>query len=114
MIKTNPVRCSRLLPITGVVLVLLTLGAPVSLHATDEDLSNQLRFNLGMHHEIVTNLTGFVHVSYFNDPDTSERTYQLGWPGLVYSAKDWLQFSGGLLTSFVDNNNSANTLELRP
>jgi hypothetical protein len=82
--------------------------------AEDDDFSNQIRLNLSAHHEIVTNLTGFIHLNYFNDWDTAERTYELGWPGLVYAARSWLQFSGGLLTSYTDKDNSAKTLELRP
>ncbi len=112
--KTDKTKGSLKRLLLGISLFLLCFAIAMRLCAQNDDLSNQFRFNLSAHHEIVTNLTGFVQLDYFNDPDTADRTYQLGWPGLVYSAKSWLQFSGGLLTSYTDNHNSPNTLELRP
>jgi len=54
----------------------------------------------------------FGNFGYFENPDYSK--YRFGWPGLIYSAKPWLQFWGGLDSYYTDNYNSANTLELRP
>lgn len=82
--------------------------------AQNDDLSSQFRFNISTHHEIVTNLTGFIHLDYFNNPDMGEQTFRIGWPGLTYTANRWIQLSAGLLTSYNDNNNSSDTLELRP
>jgi hypothetical protein len=95
-------------------LVLLWLVYPKNLRAQNDDLSNQFRFNVSTHHLITSNLTGFVHFGYFNNPDLGERTYRIGWPGVVYSANPWLQLSGGLLTSYDDNSDKSSTLELRP
>ena len=82
--------------------------------AQNGDLSSQFRFNISTHHEIVTNLTGFIHLDYFNNQDMGEQTFRIGWPGLTYTANRWIQLSAGLLTSYNDNNNSSDTLELRP
>jgi hypothetical protein len=84
------------------------------LHAQDDDLSNQFRFDISMHHNIVTNLTGSAHFEYFDNPDLGEQTFRTEWPGLTYSANSWLQLSAGFLTSYNVNNNSSDTLELRP
>jgi hypothetical protein len=100
--------------VTGISLFLLCLAIPMRLCAQNDDFSNQFRFTISTHHEIVTNLTGFVHLEYFNNPDLGEQTFRAGWPGLIYTANRWLQLSGGLLTSYNDNNNSSDTLELRP
>jgi Protein of unknown function (DUF2490) len=100
--------------VPGISLFLLYLAIPMRLCAQDDDFSNQFRFNISTHHDIATNLTGFVHLDYFNNPDLGEQTFRVGWPGLTYTANHWLQLSGGLLTSYNDNNDSSDTLELRP
>lgn len=94
--------------------MLLCLAFPTHLRAANDDLSDQFRFNISTHHLITSNLTGFFHFGYLNDPDLGERTYRIGWPGVTYAPKHWLQLSGGLLTTFEDNTSEADTLELRP
>jgi hypothetical protein len=94
--------------------LLLWLAVAMRLRAANDDVTDQFRFNVSTHHLITSNLTGFVHLGYFNDPDLGERTYRIGWPGVVYTANHWLQLSGGLLTTFEDNRTKADTLELRP
>src|SRR5436189_203330 len=84
------------------------------LFAQNDDLSSQFRFDVSTHHDIVTNLTGSAHLEYFNNPDLQEQTFRIEWPGLTYTANSWLQLSAGFLTSYNDNNNSSDTLELRP
>jgi hypothetical protein len=95
-------------------LFLLCLTAQTHVRAASDDVSDQFRFNISTHHLITSNLTGFVHLGYFNDPDLGERTYRIGWPGVTYVANHWLQLSGGLLTTYEDNSTKPNTLELRP
>lgn len=95
-------------------LFLLCFGNAFRLRAGDDELTDQARFNVSTHHLITSNLTGFFHLGYFNDPGLDERTYRIGWPGVTYTPNHWLQLSGGLLTTFEDNTKKANTLELRP
>jgi hypothetical protein len=92
----------------------LCFAVPIRLCAQDDDLSNQFRFDISTHHNIVTNLTGSAHLEYFNNPDLGDQTFRIEWPGLTYTANRWLQLSAGFLTSYNDNNNSSDTLELRP
>ena len=95
----------------------LTVGliCPLATGATpDEPNGNQYRLTLSPHHEIKGDLTGFGQFEYRNNPEQDYQAYQVLWPGLTYSFNHWLQLSGGWLTRYTDNEQSADTLELRP
>lgn len=79
-----------------------------------DDVGNEFRQTIDLEHPIQGNLSGFAMLDYRNNPDQDYQSYQLIWPGLTYKVNHWLQVSAGLLTRFTDNEQSANTLELRP
>lgn len=80
----------------------------------DEPIGNEYRQTLSFYHPVKNDLTGFAHLDYRNNFEEDYRAYQVLWPGLTYSVKDSLQLSGGLLTRNTDNQQGADTLELRP
>ena len=80
----------------------------------DEPTGNESRLTLSTDHEIRGDLTGFGQFEYRNNPEDDYQAVQLLWPGLRYAVKNWLQLSGGWLTRYTDNEQSAATLELRP
>lgn len=93
----------------GSVTVLVT-----PLHAADDDVSNEYRVRVSPHHNIHGRLRAFSHLEYRNNPEEDYQVMDIGWPGLNYSVKDWLQLSGGLLTRYTDDEHRADRLELRP
>jgi hypothetical protein len=93
---------------------LFAISAPIPSVRADDGIPNLYRLTLSTHHPIKGDLTGFAELDYRNNPDKDYSGYEVIWPGLTYSMKHWLQFSGGLLTRFTDNGRSADRLELRP
>ena len=78
-------------------------------------VGNEYRLTLSPHHAIKGDLIGFSQLEYRDNPRAGfYRAYQVLWPGLTYSVRAWFQLSGGLLTRYTDNGQSADTLELRP
>jgi hypothetical protein len=98
-----------------VLVLLLCAGValPLSL-AADDDVSNEYRVALSPHHPIKGDLSGFGHLEYRVNPEQDYQAYDVLWPGLTYSVKPWLQFSGGLISRYTDREQSADTFELRP
>lgn len=82
---------------------------------TDPDVGDEFRETISTQHEIWDDFTGFGQFEYLDNPDLNYQTYDMTWPGVIYSPKrDWLQFSGGLGTYYTQNELKASTLELRP
>ncbi len=100
-------------PFTVTMLFLFAVASAVSARA-DEEVGNEYRFTLSPHHPIKGDLTGFGQFEYRDNPEKNYQAYEVLWPGLTYSVKHWLQFSGGWLTRYTDNEQSADKLELRP
>jgi hypothetical protein len=96
-----------------VILPLLILGFAQVVRGDDEDLSTGYWLNINPHHAVTDKLSGFGNFGYYYSPDNYSK-YEFGWPGVIYTVRPWLQLSGGLNTYFTDNDDSANTLELRP
>jgi hypothetical protein len=97
------------------LLILFAAVAPaISARAQDDDVANEYRLTLDLKHPIKGDLTGFGVFEYRNNPENDYQAYEVAWPGLTYSVKHWLQLSGGLLTRYTDNGQSADKLELRP
>jgi hypothetical protein len=80
----------------------------------DDDVANEFRSTLSLHHLIKDDLTGYAELQYRNNPDKHYQAYEVIWPSLTYSASHWLQLSGGLLSLYTDNEQSADKLELQP
>ena len=91
-----------------------SIGPPALGAQEDAAVGNEYRLTLSQHHAIKGYLTGFSQLEYRANPAQDYRAYQVLWPGLTYSVRAWLQLSGGLLTRYTDNGQSADTLELRP
>lgn len=104
----------KLRTVSWTCIFLLSFAITLRLRAGTDDLTDQARINVSTHHLITSNLTGFFHLGYFDNPDLGERTYRIGWPGIIYGPNHWLQLSAGLLATFDDNRSKSDTLELRP
>lgn len=94
----------------GALLLLVVLPPPAR---GDDDENDEYQLNLNPHHEITDQLDVFGNFGYFEQP-ASYSKYRFGWPGLIYGLKDWLQLWGGLDSYYTDNEDSADSLELRP
>src|SRR5579863_1111040 len=79
-----------------------------------EDPSDENRLTLSVNHPISGDLSGFGELGFRWNPDEDYQAYTIVYPGLTYKAAKWLQFSAGLRTLFTDNDDKANSLELRP
>lgn len=91
-----------------------SIGPPALGAQEDSVVGNEYRLTLSPHHAIKGDLIGFSQLEYRDNPEQDYRAYQVLWPGLTYSVRAWFQLSGGLLTRYTDNGQSADTLELRP
>ena len=96
------------------MLVLFALLAPAPSVRADDDLPHEYRLTLSTYHPIQGDLSGFGQFEFGDNPRSDYRAYEVVWPGLTYSLKHWLQLSGGMLTRYTDNEQSADKLELRP
>ena len=94
------------------LLLLFVAACPV--RAADDDRSNEYRTDVALEHPIAGDLTGLFDPGYRWNPDLEYRTFTILWPGLIYKAAGWAQVSVGLRTFYIDNENSADQLELRP
>ena len=80
----------------------------------DDDQNNdEYQLNLNPHHSLTDQLDVFGNFGYYDNPHDYSK-YRFGWPGFIYGPKDWLQLWAGLDSYYTDNDDSANTLELRP
>jgi hypothetical protein len=77
-------------------------------------VTNQYGARLFLHHNIKSSLTGFGYLEYARNPEGAYRSYRLGWPGINYLAKPWLQIWTGLISVYTVNQYKADQLELRP
>ena len=66
-----------------------------SLGLASDDQIDEYQLNLYPHYDIGNRLRVFGNFGYSNDPGNYGK-YRFGWPGLIYSATDWLQLWGGL------------------
>jgi hypothetical protein len=101
-------------PFALTMLILLAAVAPALSAWSDDEVANEYRLTFDLKHPIQGDLTGFGQFEYRNNPDNDYRAYEVVWPGLTYKINHWLQLSGGLLTRYTDNAQSADKLELRP
>ena len=96
------------------MLALCVAATSALLARADDDVANEYRPTLSLHHPIKDDLTGYAELQYRNNPDKNSEAYEVIWPSLTYSASHWLQLSGGLLSLYTDNEQSADKLELQP
>jgi hypothetical protein len=103
-------------PFIGVLvpLVMAIVFVPGPLQAGDEPPSNEFRFTLSPYHPLKGNLVGSAQLGYYYNPDEEYSEYYLGWPGLVYTVKGWLQLWAGVHTTYTDHRQNADLLEPRP
>ncbi len=110
---TRPSGIPRILSAGVLALISLLAASPVT-RAQEDDISNEYRVTLFPFHPIKDKLTGFGYLGYVKNPDADLQSYYLGWPGLNYSLRSWLQIWGGLIGIYTDNESAPNKLELRP
>jgi hypothetical protein len=96
------------------VLVLFATVAPALSARAGDDVANEYRPTVSLHHPLKDDLTGYAEFQYRNNPDKDCQAYEVIWPSLTYSANHWLQLSGGLLSLYTDNERGADKLELQP
>jgi Protein of unknown function (DUF2490) len=100
--------CAALLGVT------LALACASAARAQNDDVSDEYRLTASFQHPINGNLTGFGDLAFRWNPDSNYHAYEIGWPGLTYTAAKWVQFSGGLRSFYTHDEVIANKLELRP
>ena len=91
-----------------VLLAGLAVCPPIS-RGADSDL---YQLNVNPYHPITDQLSMFGNFGCAENSDSMK--YRFGWPGLIYRVEPWLQLWGGLDSYYTANDNSADTLELRP
>jgi len=100
------------LPVLLWAAVLIWVPAPI--HAQSPDVTNEYRVTLFPFHKINDHLTGFGYLGYVKNPDSDYSLYYMGWPGLNYQAKKWLQIWVGFFYIYTNNEFKADKFELRP
>jgi hypothetical protein len=76
--------------------------------------TEQYRLTLNLTAPITTNFDAHATLGFFANPDHQSENYRLQWPAATWLATYWLQFTGGMLTQYEDNRNTADELLLRP
>jgi hypothetical protein len=79
----------------------------------DQPIGNEYRLTLFPSYRISTNTYGFGYLGYVINPDDDFQTFYLG-KGVNYFLTSRVQLWGGLISTYTDNEESANQLELRP
>jgi hypothetical protein len=82
--------------------------------AEDGGQANEFRFTLNPSHPIKGNLSGFGNFGYYYNLDKEYSKYHVGWPGLIYAVKPWVQLWGGLDNTYTNYIHKSGLLELRP
>lgn len=79
----------------------------------DDSINNEYRITAFPYYSIGTNTAGFGYLGYVNNPDKDFQTFYLG-KGVNHFLTPSVQLWGGLISTYTDNEDSANQLELRP
>jgi hypothetical protein len=107
-------RLQNLLAAALVCALELGVMCPLAARAqNDEPVNNEYRLTLFPYYRITTNTTGFGYLGYVNSPEEQYQVFYLG-EGASYMLNDSVQLWGGLISTYTDNENSANQIELRP
>jgi hypothetical protein len=96
------------------VLLVAACMTPLIARGADPEITDEYRLTLELNARIITNFSGSGTIGFFANPDLENQTYRLEWPNLTWLPTHWFHASGGLLTQYTDNHDSANELELRP
>jgi hypothetical protein len=110
--KAGALNMNKLTIIFLSVLILLVLDSTKSM--AQEDIGNEYRITLFPSHKITETIGGFGYLGYVFNPEKNYQSYYLGWPCATYTPNTWLQFWGGLIGVYSDNESKADQLELRP
>jgi hypothetical protein len=78
-----------------------------------EPRSGEYRVTVFPYHKITDTLTGFGYLGYVTNPDKNYKTDYLGW-GVSYTPSPSVQWWGGLVGTYTNNEAGADKLELRP
>ena len=93
-------------------LVLCVAAWPV--RAQDSDVQNQYELEFAPYHRITDKLIGNARLELDYNPEAGYTAYKVDWPGLTYVVSERLQLWAGLLSTYTDTQEGANTLQLRP
>jgi hypothetical protein len=102
------------LKVLRIALLCVAAYAPSSANAQVNPVTNEYRVTVFPYHNIRGKLTGFGYLGYVNNPQSDYATYYLGWPGINYTYKPWLQIWAGSMYIYTDNFHKGDKLELRP
>jgi hypothetical protein len=106
--RPNPIAAALACGLAGGLLCpLTTLAQP------DEPIGNEYRLTVFPYYSINDKTAGFGYLGYVNNPEEEYQTFYLG-KGLNYFLTPSVQLWGGLISTYTENENSANQLELRP
>jgi len=80
----------------------------------NQNVTNEYRATLFPYHNIKGPWTGFGYLGYVVNPESDYRLYYVGWPGISYLAKPWLQIWTGFFYIYTDNFYKPDKFEVRP
>jgi|SRR5579862_6199575 len=85
---------------------------------TDVPVTNEWRVTAFPHYPIKGNLSGWGYLGWVKNPDNNYTLWYGGAPGIIYSAKPWLQIWSGVLyiytNNYTDVSGKQDTMEIRP
>jgi hypothetical protein len=79
-----------------------------------QNVKNEYRFITSIVHSLAKKLTASSSIGFVMNAEKNLNEYEIGFPGLIYSAAKWLQICAGLDDVYTNNWDSENTNELRP
>src|SRR6516162_4486411 len=75
--------------------------------------TNEYRVTLFPHYPIKGNLSGFGYLGWVKNPDAAYTNWYAGFPGVVYTARPWIQAWGGFIgiytNTFTNENGKQDT-----
>ncbi len=105
---------NRPLLVFSAMFLFCVVATSLPARASDGDVTDEYQFTVSPHHAVHGDLTGFGELGYYRNPTADYRTYTVQYPGVVYKAARWAQFTGSFRVLYTDYETGANKLELRP
>lgn len=110
-------RCYR--PLTPTLLAFIVSSTPAIAQFEEnepdytEPRTGEYRVTLFPFHKLTDQLTGFGYLGYVTNPEEDYETGYLGY-GMSYNSSQYVQWWGGLIGTYTDNEFNSDRLELRP
>ena len=105
-------------PLRALLAVLMVAQAAFAQDLEDEPdytepRTGEYRVTLFPFHKLTDSLTGFGYLGYVTNPEEDYETGYLGY-GMSYNSTKYVQWWGGLIGTYTDNDFASDRLELRP